>query len=165
MSSPSRKRREGPKKRLNRPHRNSGTVIPHRACRVATRKVTSCINHAKERPPADRYPSTTGASSPPATPTRIGVPTAPKETGVLWMMRPTITAAAAGKPRAINRGAVTAAGVPKPDAPSMKLPNSHPTTIAWMRRSRLRPVSESRIVRTAPLRVMVDRRRRAPKTM
>jgi len=54
---------------------------------------------------------------------RIGVPTAPKDTGVLWMIKVTITAAMAGKPMATSIGAATAAGVPKPAEPSMKEPN------------------------------------------
>ena len=57
----------------------------------------------------------------------MGVPTAPKLTGVDWMINPTITAAIAGKPIASNSGATTAAGVPKPEAPSMKLPKSGET--------------------------------------
>ena len=37
---------------------------------------------------------------------------------------PKTTAANAGKPIATIRGAATAAGVPKPDAPSIKHPNN-----------------------------------------
>ena len=39
------------------------------------------------------------ADSPVLTPTRIGVPAAPKLTGVLWMIMPAMTAAMPGKPR------------------------------------------------------------------
>ena len=49
----------------------------------------------------------------------IGVPTAPKETGVLWIIIPISTAANAGKPMATSKGAAIAAGVPKPEAPSI----------------------------------------------
>ena len=52
-----------------------------------------------------------------------------------WMIRPTMTAAIAGKPSASSSGATTAAGVPKPEAPSMKEPNSQPMMIACTRRS------------------------------
>ena len=65
-----------------------------------------------------------------AMPTRIGVPTAPKVTGVLWMINVHMTAASAGKPRARSKGPATAAGVPKPDAPSIKAPNIHATMMS-----------------------------------
>ena len=41
----------------------------------------------------------------------MGVPTALKETGVLWMIIPDTTAAIAGKPKPTIKGTVTAAGV------------------------------------------------------
>ncbi len=75
--------------------------------------------------------------SPPLTPMRSGVPSAPKVTGVDWMMRPHMTAAMAGNPRASRSGATTAAGVPKPDAPSMKEPKSQAMMMAWIRGSGL----------------------------
>ena len=59
----------------------------------------------------------------------MGVPTAPNDTGVDCTIMPSITAPIAGKPSATSKGAATAAGVPKPDAPSMKQPNSHATII------------------------------------
>ncbi len=75
--------------------------------------------------------------SPPFTPMMMGVPSAPKVTGADWMINPHMTAAMAGKPSASSRGAATAAGVPKPEAPSMNDPNSHAMMIAWTRRSGL----------------------------
>lgn len=61
---------------------------------------------------------------PPATPTRMGVPTAPKLTGVDCTISPTMTAAIAGNPMASSSGATTAAVVPYPETPSMKEPKS-----------------------------------------
>ena len=58
-----------------------------------------------------------GLVEPAPTPTRIGVPTAPKDTGVDCTIIPITTAANAGKPSATISGAATAAGVPKPEAP------------------------------------------------
>ena len=98
-------------------------------------------------------------------PTSIGVPTAPKETGVDWMISVTSTAAMAGKPIATNRGAATAAGVPKPEAPSIIEPNSQAMMIAWMRRSGERSVKPRRMARMAPLSCTVCRTRMAPKMM
>lgn len=54
-----------------------------------------------------------------------GVPTAPKETGVLWITMPATTAAMAGNPSPASNGTHTAAGVPKPAEPSMNDPKSH----------------------------------------
>lgn len=51
-------------------------------------------------------------SRPLPTPMRMGVPTAPKLTGVVCTIRPTITAAIAGNPMASSSGATTAAVVP-----------------------------------------------------
>ncbi len=99
------------------------------------------------------------------TPTRMGVPTAPKDTGVLWMIIPAMTAAMPGKPRPTRSGTATAAGVPKPAAPSMKDPNSQAMMITWMRRSEVMSVRPWRMVRSAPLSCRVFRRRMAPKMM
>ena len=52
------------------------------------------------------------------------MPTAPKETGVDCIIIPKTTAASVGNPIATIKGAATAAGVPKPDAPSIKQPSS-----------------------------------------
>src|SRR5699024_7887600 len=95
----------------------------------------------------------------------MGVPTAPKLTGVDWMINPTITAAIAGKPIASNSGATTAAGVPKPEAPSMKLPKSQPMMMACTRLSE-EIWSKPALMRfIAPDTVTVDKRSRAPKTI
>ena len=60
----------------------------------------------------------------------MGVPTAPKLTGKLLNTRQMMAAAMAGKPRASRSGAASAAGVPKPAAPSMKAANMYPMMIA-----------------------------------
>ena len=93
----------------------------------------------------------------------MGVPTAPKVTGVLWMISVHITAASAGKPSARSRGPATAAGVPNPDAPSMKAPNIQATMISWTRRSRETFMKPRRIAAAAPLSERVCRSRMAPK--
>ena len=79
---------------------------------------------------------------------RIGVPTAPKDTGVDWIIIPIITAPRAGNPIATSSGAAMAAGVPKPEAPSIKQPNSQARMRAWTRRSGLILVKPARIVET-----------------
>ena len=83
-------------------------------------------------------------------PMTTGVPTAPKVTGVLWIIMPIITAAMAGKPIATSNGATMAAGVPKPDAPSKKEPKSQATITTCTRRSVLMVVKVARITATAP---------------
>ncbi|MNC18528.1 hypothetical protein D3C75_664300 [compost metagenome] len=93
----------------------------------------------------------------------IGVPTAPKETGVLCTSMPSITAASAGKPMATSSGAAMAAGVPKPEAPSMKQPNSQAMMIAWMRRSGLMVAKPARIAVMPPECLRVLSSRMAPK--
>ena len=64
--------------------------------------------------------SGTEATLSPAKPTRIGVPAAPKTTEALLPRSATITAEIGDKPKPINNGATTAAGVPKPAVPSKK---------------------------------------------
>ena len=81
------------------------------------------------------------------------------------MMRPARTAAIAGKPRANKSGATTAAGVPKPAAPSMKEPKSHAMMMTCTRRSGEMAMKPERIVSIAPDRVIVARSRSAPKTI
>ena len=93
------------------------------------------------------------------------MPAAPNETGVLWMIIPATTAAIAGKPRPTISGTATAAGVPKPDAPSMKDPKSQAMMITWMRRSGEMSVKPLRIVARAPLPARVFRSRMAPRMM
>ena len=76
---------------------------------------------------------------------------------------PTTTAATAGKPSATISGAATAAGVPKPEAPSMKQPNSQVTMIACTRRSGLMPEKPLRMARMPPECLSVLSSRIAPK--
>ena len=89
-------------------------------------------------------------SNPPCTPTSIGVPTAPKETGVDCIIKPNTTAASGGNPIATINGAAIAAGVPKPDAPSIKLPNNHAIKITCTLLSELKDEKPFRIVFIAP---------------
>ena len=114
-------------------------------------------------PAAARASSTRGTFNDSFMPTRIGVPTAPKLTGVLWMISVVITAASAGKPSESSSGAATAAGVPKPEAPSMNEPNSQATIITCTRRSRETSVKPRRIVAAAPLSRSVNSSTIAPK--
>ncbi len=53
-------------------------------------------------------------------PNHVGVPTAPNETGTLFRMRQDIATRSGGKPRPTSNGPASAAGVPKPLAPSMR---------------------------------------------
>ena len=104
-----------------------------------------------------------GLATPPCTPTKMAVPTAPNVTGVLWIIMPIITAPAAGKPMATMRGAATAAGVPKPAAPSMKEPKSQAMITTWTLRSSLIPWKLRRMAATPPERSRVFKSRIAPK--
>ena len=76
---------------------------------------------------------------------------------------PIMTAAMAGNPSATSSGATIAAGVPKPDAPSMNEPNSHAMMIICTRRSGLISAKPERMVCTAPLYFSVLSSRIAPK--
>ena len=104
-------------------------------------------------------------SMPERTPTSMGVPTAPKDTGVDWMTSTAITAAMAGKPRASSRGAPTAEGVPKPDEPSISEPNSHATMMTCTRRSGETSMKPWRMGSSAPLSLRVLSSNTAPKTI
>ena len=81
------------------------------------------------------------------------------------MISATVTAAMAGNPTAMSRGAATAAGVPNPAAPSMKAPNIQAMIMAWMRRSGVISMNPLRMVATAPLFVRVFNMSSAPKTI
>ena len=78
------------------------------------------------------------------------MPTAPKVTGVLWTIMPSITAVIAGNPSATSNGAVIAAGVPNPDAPSIKLPKSQLMMTSCTRRSGVIVANPARIAVIAP---------------
>lgn len=127
----------------------SGINTPTTLLMTAVYRVT-CPRKSEDRGPS-RSDSTDGCPANPAfTPTRIGVPTAPKATGVDWTIRAESTAAMAGKPIATSRGAAIAAGVPNPAAPSSNPPNSQATMIAWTRRSGEIVVNPARIDSIAP---------------
>lgn len=76
-----------------------------------------------------------------------------------------MTAAMAGKPSPASNGTATAAGVPKPAEPSIKVPNSHAMIMTCTRRSAEMPVKPSRIVCSPPLSCSVLRSAMAPKMM
>lgn len=71
-------------------------------------------------------------------PNHVGVPTAPNETGMLFRMKQAIATRRAGKPSPTSSGPASAAGVPKPLAPSMRNWNDHAmiTTCATRLRDR-----------------------------
>ena len=71
-------------------------------------------------------------------------------TGVLCTIIPSMTAVMAGKPSATSNGAVIAAGVPNPDAPSMKLPKSQLMMMTWTLRSGVIFAKPARIAAMAP---------------
>ena len=115
----------------------SGTNVPASACRNATLTAIESRSAAKVVKSTVAISSRTAGSldSPVLTPTSIGVPAAPKDTGVLWISMPEMTAAIAGKPRPTRSGTATAAGVPNPAEPSMNAPNNHAMMMTCTRRS------------------------------
>jgi hypothetical protein len=84
---------------------------------------------------------------------------------VLCIIIPSITAAAAGNPRATRSGPATAAGVPKPAAPSMNDPNNHARMTTWTRRSSDISWKLLRMALTPPECSSVFKRSSAPKMM
>ena len=80
-------------------------------------------------------------------------------------MSATMAAQSGGKPRLISSGAASAAGVPKPAAPSMKAANTKPTMIAWMRRSGFTLLNTRWMAVTAPECLSVFMIRMAPRMM
>ena len=90
-----------------------GMIVPVIAWRPAARTATARTYSASVTPDAASAAVNSGLTTPPCTPTKIGVPTAPKVTAVLWIIMPNITAPAAGKPMATMRGAATAARRPE----------------------------------------------------
>ena len=126
-----------PKKRVIITTMNIGMMVPVIAWRPAARMATARTYSGSVAPEAANAAVNSGLTTPPWTPTKIGVPTAPNVTAVLWIIIPNITAPAAGKPMATMRGAATAAGVPNPAAPSMKDPNSQAMMTTCTRRSSL----------------------------
>ncbi len=130
---------------------------------IATREKIRWKNTSQLLPTAASCSLMPVLSRPAPTPTRIGVPTAPKDTGVDCTIIPITTAANAGKPSATISGAATAAGVPKPEAPSMKQPNSQATISTWTRRSGLMLEKPRRIELIPPECFSVLSSRIAPK--
>ena len=65
-----------------------------------------------------------------AKPNQVGVPTAPKETGTEFITKVKIATFNGLKPKLIRIGAAIAAGVPKPDAPSIIKANDQPIIIS-----------------------------------
>ncbi len=141
----------------------SGITVPTMAWVMATLLVICCRKLSQLEPWATSCAPMVAVSRPLLTPTTMGVPTAPKDTGVLCTSMPISTAAMAGKPMATSRGAAIAAGVPKPEAPSMKQPNSQAMMMAWMRRSGLMVVKPARMAVMPPECFKVFSSRMAPK--
>ena len=81
------------------------------------------------------------------------------------MIMPQTTAGRAGKRSPIKSGTATAAGVPKPAAPSMNDPKSHATMMTWMRRSGEMPTKPARTTARPPLSFITFNNRMAPKMM
>ena len=150
IESPSFQERLAPKKRTITSTRISGIKIPTIPWVIATELVTCWKNTSQVEPFASSCAVMSARFKPLPTPTTTGVPTAPNDTGVDWIIIPTTTAARAGKPSATISGAATAAGVPKPDAPSMKQPNSQATISACTRRSGLMPEKPLRMAVIPP---------------
>ncbi len=163
MDRPSVHDRLLPKKRVIMTTIRVGISVPVIPCREAAYAVITCRYSSKERPTALSRALSSGLDRPSCTPMRIGVPTAPKVTAVLWIIIPIITAAAAGKPKATIKGAATAAGVPNPAAPSMNEPNSQAMMTTCTRRSSLMPWKLRRIAATPPECSSVLSSRIAPK--
>ncbi len=152
-----------PKKRVSISTMTSGMTVPTMAWVIATLLVICCRKMLQLEPWAVSCAPMVAVSRPLLMPTTIGVPTAPKETGVLCTSMPSSTAAIAGKPTATSSGAAIAAGVPKPEAPSMKQPNSQAMMMAWMRRSGLMVVKPARMAVMPPECFSVFSSRIAPK--
>jgi len=140
-----------------------GITVPTSAWMIATLPVICCRKSSQLEPRSTSWAPIAAVSRPLLTPMMIGVPTAPKDTGVLCTSMPSSTAASAGKPIATRSGAAIAAGVPKPEAPSMKQPNSHAMMMAWMRRSGLMVAKPARIAVIPPEYFSVFSSRMAPK--
>ena len=145
----------------------SGTSVPASMCSNATLTATESSSAPKPGRPLEFTQSSTEGSfdRPVLTPTRIGVPAAPKDTGVLCMIIPAVTAAIAGNPRPTSSGTATAAGVPNPAAPSMNEPNNQAMMITCTRRSGEMLVKPARMVRSPPLSCNVFSSTIAPKIM
>jgi hypothetical protein len=142
---------------------STGIIVPQMACRMAVWPTTTLKKSAQPWPCASSAVVMESRCRPPCTPTSSGVPTAPKDTGVDWIIMPNITAANAGKPTATISGAATAAGVPNPEAPSMKLPNSQAMRITCTRRSGLMRVKPLRMLAMPPECLSVLSSSKAPK--
>ena len=70
----------------------------------------------------------------------IGVPNAPNATGAVLAISDKPEACSAGKPRPMRSAAVTATGVPNPDAPSKNAPKQNAISSSCRRRSCVIPV-------------------------
>ncbi len=163
IERPSVQDRRSPKNRVIITTIKTGMAVPVIAWKAADRTATRRMYWSIPMPAAASAVSSSGPASPPVTPTRIGVPAAPKVTAVLWIIIPIMTAAAAGNPIATIRGAATAAGVPKPAAPSMKAPKSQAMMTSWTRRSSESDRKLARITETPPDSSSVFRSSSAPK--
>ncbi len=80
---PSAKLRRRPKNLVKRVDKSSGTAKPTRACTKAARKAMPLRYSVQLRPALATACRTRGTLRPVLTPSRMGVPMAPKVTGVL----------------------------------------------------------------------------------
>ena len=94
-----------------------------------------------------------------------GVPTAPKVIAIRFPVSATTTAASGGKPSPTRSGPTTAAGVPKPAAPSMNDPIRKTSNTTWTRRSSLTAANPPLMASNAPVCFRVYNSRIAPKTI
>ena len=165
---PSRQLRPGWKKRVSIITMSSGIDVPTSRSIAIACTATAWRNSGREVPPiTPAAPEATPPSPcrPWASPTTTGVPMAPNDTGLLSAINARTTAAKGVRPSATSNGAVIAAGVPKPAAPSRKAPNSQAIRITCARGSGEMCMKPSRIAAIAPLAVRIFSRRMAPSTI
>ena len=96
-------------------------------------------------------------------PNHVGVPTAPNDTGTEFITKVKMATRKGLKPRLIRMGAAMAAGVPKPDAPSIMKANDQPIIISWATGLGLILASHLRIVSIQPVVSIMRLNMMAPK--
>ena len=98
-----------------------------------------------------------------AKPNQVGVPTAPKDTGTEFITSVKIATFNGLKPKLIRIGAAIAAGVPKPDAPSIIKANDQPIIISCATGFGLMVASHLRIMSIQPVVSIIRLNMIAPK--
>jgi hypothetical protein len=109
--------------------------------------------------------SSPGARSTPPSPNQVGIPTAPKDTGTVFIMRQRMATGRGAKPSPTSSGAASAAGVPKPLTPSIRNEKAQPRITSCATRFVEIPLSHDRTVAIAPECSMVLNSKIAPQTM